>query len=215
MFTASVEVPLETCKTTKPVNWDLQVASQISDFSVEKQMVSLPRFLSFLPWKTCAHSSSSADSLPLTRSYLLPAAETCPVLLPFTSTHLSPSCPSCGKTPALWPRTPSSLGPSRQSRLQGCLWMWGTDRKQYNTDGIGLWSRYSELSSRLLGDTPILTSGLSSKYKALLFLAYPGSQYKVRPRWLISKKRNIGSVIMSYRQHTKCLCSTARSKFVK
>lgn len=55
---------------------------------------------------------------------------------PFMSTHLSLSCPSCGKTPAPWPRTPSSLGASRQSGLQGWLWMWGKDHKQYNTDGL-------------------------------------------------------------------------------
>ena len=198
-----------------PVNWDLQVASQISYYLVEKWVWSLPRRLSFLPWKTCVYSSSSAAISPLARSYLLPSAETCPVLLPFRSTHFSPSCLSCGKTPTPWPRTPSSLGSSKPSWLQGWLWMWGTDRKQHNADGTGSRSRYSELSSRLLGDTPIHTSGSLSKYKALLFLAHPGSQHKVHPRWLISEKCNIGSVIMSYRQHTKCLCSTAGSKSVK
>lgn len=151
----------------------------------------------------------------MTRSYLLSVAEACPALLPFTSTHSSPSCPSCGKTPSPWPRTPSSLGLSRHIRLQGWLWMWGMAHKQYNTDGTGLWSRYSQLSSLLLVGTPILTSGLSSKWKALFFLAYPLCQCKVHLRWLISEKYNTGSEIMSYRQHTKCLCSTTGSKFMK
>lgn len=58
--------------------WDLYVVSQVSDFSMEKLVCFLPRFLSFLPWKACAYLSFPADSLPLAGSYLLPAAESCP-----------------------------------------------------------------------------------------------------------------------------------------
>lgn len=58
-------------------------------------------------------------------------------------------------------------------------------------------AQITQSSSRLQGDTPILTFGLLSKYVAFLRLAYPGSQYKMHPRWLISEKCNIGSVIMS------------------
>lgn len=123
--------------------------------------------------------------------------------------------PAVEKHPLLGQEHPALLDHPDRADFQGWLWMWGMDHKQYKADGTGRWSRYSELSSRLLGDTPILTSGLSLKYKAVFFPAYPGSQYRLHPRWLISENCNIGPVIMSCRQHTKYLCSTTGSKFVK
>lgn len=151
---------MQDYKSLMPVSWDLQVASQVSDFSVEKWVWSLPRFLSFLPWKTCASSSSSADSLPLTRSYLLRQQKPAQ----FSSHSRVPTwvlpVPAVEKHPLLGQEHPALLDrPDRADSRAGCE----CDRKQYNTDGIGPWSGYSELFSRLLGYTPILTSGPSSK----------------------------------------------------
>lgn len=116
-------------------SWDLWVGCQIWDFSVEK-------WVCFLPWKVSVLPSMKNKCIPFflcwqltpDQELPLPSSRSLSNSPPFT--HSSLSCPSCGKTPSPWPRTPSSLGESRQSRLQGWLWMRGKDHEQHNTHGL-------------------------------------------------------------------------------
>lgn len=215
MFSPGVEISLETCKTTNPSCLSVETSRwhlKYQTFQWRNECGPCQDFCLFFPERHVR------IALPLLTAYHWPGVTSSRQQKPaqFSSHSQVPTwvlpVPAVEKHPLLGQEHPALLDrPDRADCRAGCE----CDRKQYNTDGIGPWSGYLELSSRLLGDTPILTSGSWSKYKALLFLAYPGSQYKVHPRWLISEKCNIGSVIISYRQHTKCLCSTTGSKFVK
>lgn len=102
-------------------SWDFQVGFQIWDFSVEKWVCFLPRFLSFLPWKSCEYLSFSAASLPLTRSYLLPAAETCPIPLHSRVPIRAFPVPAVEKHPLLGQEHPALLeSPDRVGSRAGC-----------------------------------------------------------------------------------------------
>lgn len=107
-----------SCLPVKTSEWDVRYETSLW----RNECVSYrEKWVSFLPWKISAYLSFSADSLPLTRSYLFPAADPCPI--PLHSPTRAFPVPAVEKHPLLGQEHPALLeSPGRAGSRAGCEW---------------------------------------------------------------------------------------------
>lgn len=190
----------------------LRPPSEISDMRLLRGEVCFrPRFLSF-------REKHMHTSLPLLTAYPRPGVTSSQQQgsAQFPSIHEYPlePFPAMEKHLLLGQEHPALLeSPDRAGSRAGC------ECEERTMNGTILMAWPTGKALRALQQAPggytYTCIWITIEIHSLIIPWLPWSQYKVHSRWLISEKCNIGSVIMSYRQHTKCLCSTTESKFVK
>lgn len=210
----SVEISVDAWETKDPSSLPVETSKWDLRYQTSPWRSVFPTKVSVFPWKAYAYFSSSADSLPQTRGYLLPAAGICPIPLHSWVPSWAFPAPAVEKHPLLGQEHPALLEtPDRAGSRAGCE----CEERTMNSTILMAWPTGKALGAlqQAPGGYTCTCIWITIEIHSLTIPWLPWSKYKVHSRWLISEKCNIGSVIMSYRQHTKCLCSTTESKFVK